>query len=283
MTAAEPAARPHLLPRRSHSVCTCCQIRECVRVCTQRKPKAKTKWTAREQQQQQQRRHWQRQQQRQRHQQRLCRSCCVRVCVCVLCPCSGCCCCCSAAAAHLLTLTAAHRAFAACVSLPLLAQRQLRLLSFCEQRRVSMCASVCVCALRVCPSTGVGRLVCVCVLCSTCGMWHVSVSLSVCRCFDCVSLPRRASPHLAFHSCIHSLRSREAANKKQQQKKYNNNKSFCMRFKESERGERERVCVCVGRVWKRIEKRDCLTMAAIGLLSHTLELHRNLFSDGTNF
>lgn len=51
----------------------------------------------------------------------------------------------AAAAAHLLTLTAAHRALAQHVffdslfaALLLLAQRRLRLLSFCEQRRVSM-------------------------------------------------------------------------------------------------------------------------------------------------
>lgn len=207
---------------------------------------------------------------------------CARVCVCAL-SLLGLlllllCCCCSPS--HLDGSPQSVRSM--CFSAAARATSTAAVVLLRAAARVDVCVCMCVCVACVpfnrCRSSGM----CVCVLCGTCGMWHVSVSLSVCRCFDCVSLPRRASPHLAFHSCIHSLRSREAANKKQQQKNTTTTRAFACALKRVSEGK-ESGCVCVGRVWKRIEKRDCLTMAAIGLLSHTLELHRNLFSDGTNF
>lgn len=194
---------------------------------------------------------------------------CARVCVCAL-SLLGLlllllCCCCSPS--HLDGSPQSVRSM--CFSAAARATSTAAVVLLRAAARVDVCVCMCVCVACVpfnrCRSSGM----CVCVLCGTCGMWHVSVSLSVCRCFDCVSLPRRASPHLAFHSCIHSLRSREAANKKQQQKKYNNNKSFCMRFKESERGERERVCVCGQSVEENREERLLDNGSHWSSLSHT--------------
>lgn len=114
----------------------------------------------------------------------------------------------------------------------LLAQRRLRLLSFCEQRRVLMCVCVACMPFNRCRSSGVAAHV-------ACGMCRCR-----CRCVDVLT----ACPCLAFHSFIHSLRGREAASSEQSSssKKYKN-KSFCMCLKNIERAREwaERVCVCV--------------------------------------
>lgn len=143
------------------------------------------------------------------------------------------CCCCCCSPSHLDGSPQSIRSM--CFSAAARATSTAAVVLLRAAARVCMCVCVACVPFNRCRSSGVS--VCVCV----CDAAHVACGM--CRCFDCVSLPCLASPRLAFHSFIHSLRSREAANKKQQQKKYNN-KSFCMRFKESKRGGRERVCVC---------------------------------------
>lgn len=189
---------------------------------------------------------------------------CVCLCVCVLCPCSGCC-----SPSHLDGSPQSVRSM--CFSAAAGATSTAAVVLLRAAARVDVCVCVACVPFNRCRSSAE----CVCGAAHVaCGMRHVS--LSVCRCFDCVSLPRLASPHLALpfiHSFIH-FESREAANKKQQQKNTTTTRAFACALKRV--GGRERVCECG-------QKRDCLTMAAIGLLSLTLELHRNLFSDGTNF